>query len=240
MLPLVCLWLGAITAEIGAGPLFEGGPIEQRFSAPARPELVIEGGFFSVEIVGYEGDEVAGRAVMSSRAQERNQVSIRLDQEPARLVLRVVTNERDVLASSMSWYPVIALRVPHAVSVSVTAAGNIILEDLRAPRVDLYTFSGDIVAKAVVGDLWTTNATGLTRVSSSAGGKWLLSSNGDFVVEHSSGDLWLQSITGTVTLRDVSGQVTTNIEAERLNLSGLSGSVSFQEKPVTGVQQSAN
>ena len=74
----------ALVAALAAPPpgsasgFFEGGAVEEGFQEQALPELVIEGGFFSLDIVGHDGNTVAGRAVMSSRVRSRNDVRLSL------------------------------------------------------------------------------------------------------------------------------------------------------------------
>lgn len=212
--------------------MFEGGAVEERFEVPARAELVVKGSFFSLDITGYEGDVIAGRAVMPERVRRRNAVAIVTGDAPERVTVEAVTNDRNVLRSSMIWYPQIRLRVPHGVSVAVTAAGDLILQGLDAPRADLYTFEGDIIVRDVTAELFTTNATGVTRVFDSHGRKWLLSSDGDIAVDGGAGDVHVQTLSGHVTLRGVAGDVVTNVPVEELRVDELDGTVTYAPAPV--------
>ena len=228
---LLCLLSAAAASAAG---MLEGGTVEQRFEVPARAELVVKGSFFSLDITGYEGDVIAGRAVMSERVRRRNAVAIVTRDGPEQVTVEVVTNDRSVLRSSMLWYPQILLRVPHGVSVAVTAAGDLILQDLEAPKADLYTFEGDIIVRDVTAELFTTNAAGVTRVFDSDGPKWLLSSDGDIAVDGGGGDVRVQTIDGRLTLRGVSGDVVTNIAAEDIRIEGLDGTITHAPAPVKG------
>ena len=214
--------------------MLEGAAVEERFEVPARADLVIKGSFFSLDITGYEGDVIAGRAVMSERVRRRNAVSIVTSDGPDQVTVEVVTNDRNVLRSSMLWYPQIRLRVPHGVSVAVTAAGDLILQGLEAPSADLYTFEGDIVVRDVTAELFTTNGTGATRVFDSDGPKWLLSSNGDISVDGGAGDVRVQTIDGRLTLRGVAGDVVTNVAVEEILIEGLDGTITHAPAPVKG------
>ena len=134
----------------------------------------------------------------------------------------------------MAWYPQIRLRVPHGVSVAVTTAGDVILQDLKAPSADLYTFEGDIIVRDVTAELFTTNAAGATRVFDSRGAKWLLSSDGDIAVDGGAGDVRVQTINGRVTLRGVTGDVVTNVAVEDIRIEDLDGTVRQAPAPVKG------
>ena len=217
-----------------AAGMLEGAAVEERFEVPARAELVVKGSFFSLDITGYEGDVIAGRAVMSERVRRRNGVSIVTRDGPEQVTVEVVTNDRNVLRSSMLWYPQIRLRVPHGVAVAVTAAGDLILQGLEAPSADLYTFEGDIVVRDVTAELYTTNAAGATRVFDSDGPKWLLSSDGDIAVDGGTGDLRVQTIGGRLTLRGVAGDVVTNVAVEDIRIEGLDGTITQAPAPVKG------
>ncbi len=231
---LACLfWLLSAVAGAAAG-LFEGAAVEERFEVPARAELIVKGSFFSLDVTGYDGDTIAGRAVMSERVRRRNDVAIVTDDGPHRTIVEVSTNDRSVLRSSMAWYPRMLLRVPHGVSVAVTAAGDLILQNLEAPSADLYTFEGDIIVRDVTADLFTTNARGATRVYDSRGRKWLLSSDGDIAVHGSSGDVRVQTIKGRVRLHRVTGDVVTNVPFEAIRTEELDGTVTQAPAPVTG------
>ena len=215
-----------------AAGMLEGAAVEERFEVPARAELVVKGSFFSLDITGYEGDVIAGRAVMSERVRRRNEVAIVTRDVPERVTVEVVTNDRNVLRSSMLWYPQIRLRVPHGVAVAVTAAGDLILQGLEAPSADLYTFEGDIVVRDVTAELFTTNAAGVTRVFDSDGPKWLLSSDGDIAVDGGTGNVRVQTIGGRLTLRGVAGDVVTNVAVEDIRIEGLDGTITHAAAPV--------
>ena len=231
---LACLfWLLNATAGVAAGT-FEGAAVEEHFEVPARAELIVKGSFFSLDITGYDGDTIAGRAVMSERVRRRNEVVIVTDDGPDRVTLEVLTNDRSVLRSSMTWYPQILLRVPHGVSIAVTAAGDLILQNLEAPSADLYTFEGDIIVRDVTAELFTTNAAGVTRVFDSHGPKWLLSSDGDIAVDGGAGDMRVQTINGRLTLRGVAGDVLTNVPVEEIRIEELHGTVTHAPAPVKG------
>ena len=231
---LACLyWLLNAAAGSAAGML-EGGAVEERFEVPARAELVVKGSFFSLDITGYEGDVIAGRAVMSERVRRRNAVAIVTGDTPDRVTVEVVTNDRNVLRSSMLWYPQIRLRVPHGVAVAVTAAGDLILQGLEAPSADLYTFEGDIIVRDVSAELFTTNAAGVTRVFDSDGPKWLLSSDGDIAVDGGTGDVRVQTVGGLLTLREVAGDVVTNVPVEDIRIENLDGTITHAPAPVKG------
>lgn len=217
-----------------AAGMLEGAAVEERFEVPARAELVVKGSFFSLDITGYEGDVIAGRAVMSERVRRRNGVSIVTRDGPEQVTVEVVTNDRNVLRSSLLWYPQIRLRVPHGVSVAVTAAGDLILQSLEAPSADLYTFEGDIIVRDVTAELFTTNAAGVTRVFDSDGPKWLLSSDGDIAVDGGTGDVRVQTIGGRLTLRGVAGDVVTNVAVEDIRIEGLDGTITHTPAPVKG------
>ena len=217
-----------------AAGMLEGAAVEERFEVPARAELVVKGSFFSLDITGYEGDVIAGRAVMSERVRRRNGVSIVTRDGPEQVTVEVVTNDRNVLRSSLLWYPQIRLRVPHGVSVAVTAAGDLILQGLEAPSADLYTFEGDIIVRDVTAELFTTNAAGVTRVFDSDGPKWLLSSDGDIAVDGGTGDVRVQTIGGRLTLRGVAGDVVTNVAVEDIRIEGLDGTITHTPAPVKG------
>ena len=217
-----------------AAGMLEGAAVEERFEVPARAELVVKGSFFSLDITGYEGDVIAGRAVMSERVRRRNGVSIVTRDGPEQVTVEVVTNDRNVLRSSMLWYPQIRLRVPHGVAVAVTAAGDLILQGLEAPSADLYTFEGDIVVRDVTAELHTTNAAGVTRVFDSDGPKWLLSSDGDIAVDGGAGDVRVQTIDGRLTLRGVVGDVVTNVPVEDIRIEDLDGTITRAPAPVKG------
>ncbi len=231
---LTFLFFLLYTASAAAAGMLEGGAVEERFEVPARAELVVKGSFFSLDITGYDGDVIAGRAVMSERVRRRNAVAIVARDGPEKVTVEVVTNDRNVLRSSMLWYPQIRLRVPHGVSVAVTAAGDLILQGLAAPSADLYTFEGDIIVRDVTAELFTTNAAGVTRVFDSHGPKWLLSSDGDIAVDGGAGDVRVQTIDGRLTLRRVSGDVVTNIAMEDIRIEGLDGTVTHAPAPVKG------
>lgn len=226
-------WLLNAAGGFAAGML-EGGAVEERFELPARGELVVNGSFFSLDITGYEGDMIAGLAVMSERVRRRNAVAIVTRDVPERVTVEVVTNDRNVLRSSMLWYPQIRLRVPHGVSVAVTAAGDLILQGLEAPSADLYTFEGDIIVRDVTAELFTTNAAGVTRVFDSDGPKWLLSSDGDIAVDGGTGNVRVQTIGGRLTLRGVAGDVVTNVAVEDIRIEGLDGTITHTPAPVKG------
>ncbi len=231
---LTFLFFLLYTASAAAAGMLEGGAVEERFEVPARAELVVKGSFFSLDITGYDGDVIAGRAVMSERVRRRNAVAIVARDGPEKVTVEVVTNDRNVLRSSMLWYPQIRLRVPHGVSVAVTAAGDLILQGLAAPSADLYTFEGDIIVRDVTAELFTTNAAGVTRVFDSHGPKWLLSSDGDIAVDGGAGDVRVQTIDGRLTLRRVSGDVVTNIAMDDIRIEGLDGTVTHAPAPVKG------
>ena len=231
---LTCLFCLLNAAAGSAAGMFEGAAVEERFEVPARAELVVKGSFFSLDITGYEGDVIAGRAVMSERVRSRNAVAIVTRDAPEKVTVEVVTNDRGVLRSSMTWYPQIRLRVPHGVSVAVTAAGDLILQGLEAPSADLYTFEGDIIVRDVTAELFTTNAAGVTRVFDSHGPKWLLSSDGDIAVDGGAGDLHVQTLSGRVTLRGTAGDVVTNAPVEAILIEDLDGTVTRAPAPVKG------
>ena len=231
---LACLFSLLSAAAGSAAGTFEGAAVEERFEVPARAELIVKGFFFSLDITGYDGDTIAGRVVMSERVRRRNEVVIVTDDGPERVIVEVVTNDRSVLRSSMTWYPQILLRVPHGVSVAVTAAGDLILQNLEAPSADLYTFDGDIIVRDVTAELFTTNAAGVTRVFDSRGPKWLLSSDGDIAVDGGAGDMRVQTLHGGVTLRGVTGDVVTNVPVEDIRIEGLNGTVTQAPAPVKG------
>ena len=216
--------------------MLEGSAVEERFEIPARAELMIRGSFFSFDITGYHGDTIAGRAVMSERVQRRNEVAIVIHESSDGVIVEVATNDRGVLRSSMTWYPQILLRVPHGVSVAVTAAGDLILQNLQAPSADLYTFEGDITVRDVTAELYTTNAAGTTRVFDTVGRKWLLSSDGDIAVDGGAGAMRVQTLTGQVSLRGVAGDVVTNVPPEALRIEALDGTVTQEPSPVTGAR----
>ena len=127
----------------------------------------------------------------------------------------------------MVWYPQIRLRVPNGVSVSVTAAGDLVLQDLRAPKADLYTFEGDIIVRTVTAELFTTNAAGATRIFDSHGNKLLVSSDGDINLDTSTGDVRVQTINGQVTLRGVTGDIITNVPVAELQVDELEGVITY-------------
>ena len=237
---LTCLFCLLNAAAGSAAGMFEGVAVEERFEVPARAELVVKGSFFSLDITGYEGDVIAGRAVMSERVRRRNAVAIVTRDAPDRVTVEVVTNDRSVLRSSMIWYPQIRVRVPHGVSVAVTAAGDVILQDLEAPSADLYTFEGDIIVRDVTAELFTTNAAGVTRVFDSHGRKWLLSSDGDIAVDGGAGDLRVQTLSGRVTLRGTAGDVVTNAPFEAIRIEDLDGTVTREPAPVKGERGAAD
>ena len=237
---LTCLFCLLNAAAGSAAGMFEGAAVEERFEVPARAELVVKGSFFSLDITGYEGDVIAGRAVMSERVRRRNEVAIVTRDAPEKVTVEVVTNDRGVLRSSMIWYPQIRLRVPHGVSVAVTAAGDLILQGLAAPSADLYTFEGDIIVRDVTAELFTTNAAGVTRVFDSNGRKWLLSSDGDIAVDGGAGDLRVQTLSGRVTLRGTAGDVVTNAPFEAIRIEDLDGTVTRAPAPVKGERGAAD
>lgn len=217
----------------------EGQAIEERFELPAAASLKVDGFLFSVDVSGYDGTTIAGRAVLSSRARSRNEIRIVTSATEDEVVIDVQHNDRDVLPSSMRWYPHLTLRVPNGVRLQVTAAGDIIVQDLRAPFTDLFTLEGDIIVRGVDTHLITRNGAGTTRVFSSAGEKRLLSSGGDVHVTSSHGNMRVQSVGGRVLLFGVRGDLVTNVRADELALTEHDGTVSFAEAPVTGGQTSA-
>lgn len=227
------LWLLSSFDGFAAG-MFEGAAVEERFEVPARAEVIVKGSFFSLDVTGYDGDTIAGRAVMSDRVRRRNEVAIVTGDDAHRTIVQVATNDRSVLRSSMDWYPRLLLRVPHGVSVAVTAAGDLILQNLEAPSADLYTFEGDIIVRGVTAELFTTNGRGATRVYDSRGRKWLLSSDGDIAVHGGSGEVRVQTITGRVTLRGVTGDVVTNVPFDAMRIEELAGTVTHAPAPVKG------
>lgn len=227
------LWLLSSFDGFAAG-MFEGAAVEERFEVPARAEVIVKGSFFSLDVTGYDGDTIAGRAVMSDRVRRRNEVAIVTGDDAHRTIVQVATNDRSVLRSSMDWYPRLLLRVPHGVSVAVTAAGDLILQNLEAPSADLYTFEGDIIVRGVTAELFTTNGRGATRVYDSRGRKWLLSSDGDIAVRGGSGEVRVQTITGRVTLRGVTGDVVTNVPFDAMRIEELDGTVTHAPAPVKG------
>ena len=88
--PLACLCV-LLHAAVGfAAGTFEGAAVEERFEVPARAELVVKASFFSLDITGYEGDVIAGRAVMSERVRRRNAVAIVTGDGPDRVTVEVV------------------------------------------------------------------------------------------------------------------------------------------------------
>ena len=233
---LTCIavaWVGL--APAWSAGFFEGPPVEEWFEGEARPHIRIKGEFFSLDIIGHDGPLVAGRAEMSSRLQARNEVHIRLIAADGELLVDVISNGQPVLPSALRERPTIYMRVPNGSSVSVIAAGSIVLEHLSAPAVDLYTFSGDILVRSVDAELSTTTATGTTWVQNSSGTKRLLTSDGDIFVRDSPGGIRLQTVTGSAEARNITGDIVSNIGPPELALYDVDGQIVLEQAPVTGL-----
>jgi hypothetical protein len=223
-------WLsGCVVAVSIVSTGCSGGaaPFEETQSFAGIEEIIVDGSYFEVEVIGHSQSSVDTEITIPDRIRRRG-VTVTRETTGSTLEIRV-EGRRWGSGFFVIEQPRIKIGAPYDTMLQLkTSSGSIEVEEISTQAIDLKASSGRINATECDGDLSAESSSGRIVIESCSGPKTISSSSGRIEVKDSDGDIEAESSSGRQTYDEIAGSISTSSSSGKILVGATKGALDIR------------